>query len=424
MTCAKISYSDKCLSQKAGAKKTKVQMRWIWCLYVAASLFVPTCAWSDEPISQPSSNPKNIVVEALALADIQVNGNRPWDIIVKNEDFYERVLSQGSLGLGESYMDGWWETKAVDQFIDRVLSARLDNRIKLNWQMIYAYLKSLLTNLQDKKGSMKVIDHHYQLGNDLYAVMLDPTMTYSCGYWKNASDLTEAQNAKYDLICRKLALKPNMSVLDIGCGWGGFAKYAAEKYQVHVTGITLSKNQAEYAQKLCAGLPVEIRLQDYRDVDEQFDRVLEIGMFEHVGAKNYRAFMEVVHKVLKPDGLFMLHTIGGNKSTTTADPWITKYIFPNGQIPSIGQIGTSIESLFVMEDWHNFGPDYDKTLMAWFSNFDANWPKLSEKYGDRFYRMWKYYLLSCAGAFRARDIQLWQVLLSKKGIPGGHETVR
>lgn len=405
-----------------------MKTQWLLCLCLAASLSISERGWSEEKgathDAPATSDSKEVVLEALALADIRVNGARAWDITVHNEGFYDKVLSKGSLGLGESYMDGWWDTPAVDEFIYRVLSAHLDERITLNWQTIYAYLKAILTNLQDKKGSLQVIDQHYQLGNDLYAAMLDPTMTYSCGYWKNATNLSEAQIAKYDLICRKLGLKKGMKVLDIGCGWGGFAKYAAEHYGAHVTGISLSSNQVEYARQACVGLPVEICLLDYRDVNEQFDRVLEIGMFEHVGEKNYRTFMGIVHKALKPDGLFMLHTIGGNITTRVGDPWITTYIFPNGHIPSIAQIGSSIEKLFVMEDWHNFGPDYDKTLMAWFANFDAKWPKLQEKYGDRFYRMWKYYLLSCAGAFRARDIQLWQVLLSKKGLPGGYETVR
>jgi cyclopropane-fatty-acyl-phospholipid synthase len=371
-----------------------------------------------------SSNPKELVREVLALADIQIDGSRPWDIHVYNDEWYSRVLSQGSLGLGESYMDGWWESEALDECLCRILRAHLDQQARYTWQMAFAYLKALLLNLQNKSGAMKVIDTHYQLGNDLYQNMLDATMTYSCGYWNNAHTLLEAQEAKYDLICRKLGLKPGMSVLDIGCGWGGFAKYAAEHYGVRVTGITLSKNQAEYAQAICKDVPVTIRIQDYRDVTETFDRILEIGMFEHVGEKNYRTFMETVYKCLKPDGLFMLHTIGRNESTCVADPWISTYIFPNSHLPSISQIGSSIEGLFIMEDWHNFGPDYDVTLRAWFSNFNANWPKIKDQYGDRFYRMWKYYLLSCAGAFRARSIQLWQVVLSKEGVPEGLTTVR
>ncbi len=254
--------------------------------------------------------------------------------------------------------------------------------------------------------------------------MLDGLMTYSCGYWRRASNLDEAQKAKYDLIAEKLGIKPGMRVLDIGCGWGGFAKHIAQKYGVEVVGITLSENQAEYAREFCKGLSVQILVQDYRDVEGMFDRIVEIGMFEHVGLKNYRSFMEIIHSHLKDDGLVMLHTIGRDRSKFTVDPWIEQYIFTNGHLPSIAQIATSIEGLFVMEDWHNFSGDYDKTLMAWFQNFDKNWDKIKGSYPDPFYRMWKYYLLSCAGAFRARVLQLWQVVLSKEGILGGYESVR
>lgn len=385
------------------------------------------CFGADTKIKKmhaTSSSPKEVITEIFALADVQINGVRPWDIVVHNEEFYPKVLAQGSLGLGESYMDGWWDSEALDQCLCQILSADLEKKIKPSWNIIWARIKASFINLQDKTGSMRVIDTHYQLGNDLYTNMLDKLMAYSCGYWKNADTLDKAQEAKFDLICRKLEFKPGMRVLDIGCGWGGFEKYAAEHYGVEMLGITLSENQAERARNVCKGLPVEIRLQDYRDVEGEFDRIVEIGMFEHVGEKNYDSFMEIVHKLLKPGGLFMLHTIGSNISTPITDAWIDKYIFPHGHLPSIAQIGDSIENLFVMEDWHNFGPDYDKTLVAWFTNFNATWTKLQPAYGDRFYRMWKYYLLSCAGAFRSRQIQLWQVVLSKGGIPGGCCSVR
>lgn len=392
----------------------------LFCFQQLASAQAPDA----KKIQVTSSNPKIVITETLALADIQINGSRPWDIVVHNDEFYAKVLTKGSLGLGEAYMDGWWDAEAVDQCIYHILSANLDKRIKPSWDMLWAHIKAYFINLQDKTGSMKVIDQHYQLGNDLYKNMLDKLMAYSCGYWKNAGNLNEAQEAKFDLICKKLGFKPGMRVLDIGCGWGGFEKYAAEQYGVEILGVTLSQNQAEYAREVCKGLPVEIRVQDYRDVEGSFDRILEIGMFEHVGIKNYHTFMETVHRLLKDEGLFMLHTIGSNTSDRITDRWIDKYIFPNSHLPSIAQIGNSIEDYFVMEDWHNFGPDYDKTLLGWFENFNRNWHKLHPVYGDRFYRMWKFYLLSCAGAFRARKIQLWQVVLSKGGVPGGHTTVR
>jgi cyclopropane-fatty-acyl-phospholipid synthase len=372
-----------------------------------------------------ASSYKKSVQDILEVADIEIDGTRSWDISVHNDDFYPMVLENGSLGLGESYMAAWWDSKALDECMFHILRARLEENIRPTWKMHWEYLKAKIFNMQNRSRSMKVIDIHYQLGNDLFKAMLGPTMAYSCGYWKNATNLNEAQIAKFDLIARKLGMQKGMRVLDIGCGWGGFSKYIAEHYGVEVVGITLSEKQAMYARQACKGLPVEIRVQDYRDVKEEFDRVVEIGMFEHVGLKNYREFMEIVHRCLKKDGIFMLHTIGTDISNTGAgDPWIEAYIFPGGHLPSIAQIGTSIEGLFVMEDWHNFSADYDKTLMAWWANFDRAWPELKEHYADPFYRMWKYYLMACAGGFRARTIQLWQVVLSKEGVIGGHNSVR
>ncbi len=367
---------------------------------------------------------KKLAQNLLEQADIRINGTRPWDMLVYNDKLYDRVLSQGSLGLGEAYIEGWWDTPALDDFFFRILRAELYNKISLTWPWLWAYLKAQLMNLQTKTRAFEVGERHYDLGDDLFKAMLDKRMIYSCGYWKNASHLDEAQEHKLELICKKLYLKPGMKVLDIGCGWGGLARYMAEKYNVSVVGVTISKEQARTAQDYCKGLPVEIRLQDYRDVDDIFDRVVSVGMFEHVGYKNYKTFMERVHQVLKNNGLFLLHAIGGNISTTVPDPWIEKYIFPNGLIPSIAQVGTALENLFVMEDWHNFGADYDKTLMSWYENFDRNWPTLRDTYGDKFYRMWKYYLLSCAGLFRARGAQLWQLVLSKKGVLGGYQSIR
>ncbi|MBS0635369.1 MAG: cyclopropane fatty acyl phospholipid synthase [Verrucomicrobia bacterium] len=374
--------------------------------------------------SQTNSGAKKQVTELFRRADVTVNGNQPWDIQVHNDAFYDRVMTGGSLALGETYMEGMWDSPHVDQFIYHLLQSDIHEEAADPWEARWTYLKAYLLNLQDKIGSKQVIDEHYQLGNDLYEAMLDPLMVYSCAYWKDADTLAQAQEAKFDLICRKLGLQPGMKVLDIGCGWGGFEKYAAEHYKVSMVGVTLSENQAQFGRKACQGLPVEILVKDYRDVHGQFDRILSIGMFEHVGKKNFDEFMEVASRCLKPDGIFLLHTIGSNSSTLVTDPWIHKYIFPNGNLPSIAQIGDSIENIFVMEDWHNFGAYYDRTLMAWYDNFEKAWPELKSKYGERFYRMWKYYLLSCAGSFRAREIQLWQIVLSKDGVEKGYTSIR
>lgn len=367
---------------------------------------------------------KEEIGRILGKAGVKINGSRPFDILVHDERLYGRVLSQGSLGLGEAYVDGWWDAKRLDEFFCRILGAQLDRKVRVTPAVIAAYFKAHLTNLQRRSKAFEVGEAHYDIGNDLYSAMLDKRLTYTCAYWKDAKNLDEAQEAKLDLACRKIGLRRGMKVLDIGCGWGSFAGYAAKKYGVKVLGITVSKDQVRLGKELSKGLPVTIRLQDYRDVRGKFDRIVSLGMFEHVGAKNYRTYMETASRCLKDDGLFLLHTIGGNRSVRFTDPWISKYIFPNSMLPSITQIGRAIEGLFVMEDWHNFSADYDKTLMAWHSNFTSAWPDLQERYGERFFRMWTYYLLSCAGSFRARKNQLWQVVLSKHGVPGGYESIR
>lgn len=357
--------------------------------------------------------------QLLALADVRINGDRPWDLQVHHADFFPRVFAEGVLGLGESYMDGWWDCAQLDVFFCRVLRARLDTLIA-SWKDALNALKARLWNLQSRSRAYEVGRRHYDIGNSLYQRMLDRRMIYSCGYWEHATTLDEAQEAKLDLICRKLELQPGMRVLDIGCGWGGMARFAAERYGVAVVGITISHEQARFAQEYCRDLPVEIRLQDYRDLDEPFDRILSVGMFEHVGYKNYATFMQVVRRCLKDDGLFLLHTIAGRSDSFNSDPWITRYIFPNGMIPSARRIAAAIEGQFVLEDWHNFGADYDKTLMSWFRNFNRHWDELKAGYDERFYRMWKYYLLSCAGSFRARQNHLYQLVLSPHGVPGGY----
>lgn len=358
--------------------------------------------------------------DLLAMASIRLNGTDPWDMRLIRADVPQRALSSGNLGLGEAYMDGSWECDRLDQFFCRLLESRLADQVK-PLRLIGHVVAAKLLNLQSQRRAKAVAEVHYDLGNDFYAAMLDPRMTYTCGYWASAGNLAQAQEAKLDLICRKLRLRPGMRVLDIGCGWGSFMSFAAERYGVEAVGVTISKEQVEWARRRYRHLPLEFRLQDYREVDEHFDAVVSVGMFEHVGRKNYRTYMEVAHRCLPRHGLFLLHTIGKNQRRSTPDPWIDKYIFPNGDLPSVGQIGDALDDLFVVEDVHNFGADYDKTLMAWYANFEAAWSRFEKQLGHRFYRMWRYYLLSCAGAFRARDIQLWQWVLSKDGIPGGYQ---
>ncbi|MDP3948527.1 MAG: cyclopropane fatty acyl phospholipid synthase [bacterium] len=366
---------------------------------------------------------KQKIEKILAGIDVSVGGSRDWDIQVHDERLYRRVIARGSIGLVEAYMDGWWDCKKLDEFFYRILRSRLHITNKIPGQDLFHLLSNVI-NRQTMKRSLKVGERHYDIGNDLYKVMLDKRMVYSCGYWNGAQTLDEAQENKLDLICRKINLKAGQKVLDIGCGWGSFASFAAEKYGVHVVGITISKEQAALGKKLTNGLPVDIKFLDYRNIEGMFDRIVSIGMFEHVGHKNYRTFMKIADRHLKDDGIFLLHTIGGNYSSTRVDPWIEKYIFPNGEIPNVECIGKAIEEIFVIEDWHNFGADYDKTLMAWQKNFEINWDKLKSHYSERFHRMWNYYLLACAAEFRSRDSQLWQIVFSKNGIPEGYKSIR
>lgn len=361
--------------------------------------------------------------ERLARADVHLDGGRPWDPGVHDERLFDHVLRSGTLGLGDAYVEGWWDCERLDELVARVLRAELDETFH-GWRDALAFLKARLWNQAGRARAFEVGKRHYDLGNDLFAAMLDRRMTYSCAYWRGAADLNTAQEAKLDLVCRKVGLRSGMRVLDVGCGWGSFAIFAAERYGVSVVGVTVSREQQRLASERGRGLPVEFRLQDYRDLAEPFDAIVSIGMFEHVGAKNYRTYFDVIRRCLAPAGFFLLHTIGNRAPAPAGDPWIARYIFPNSQLPSMQEVTAAISRKFVIEDWHNFGADYDRTLLAWERNFVARWDTLHARYDERFFRMWRYYLLVCAGTFRARRNQLWQLVLSRDGVPGGYRSIR
>jgi cyclopropane-fatty-acyl-phospholipid synthase len=353
-------------------------------------------------------------------AGIGVAGKNPGDIVVKNEGFYGRVLAEASIGLGESYMDGWWECDKLDLFIEKLLRIDIKKRLTGSLKMRLLTVQALLTNMQSKGRARQVAEVHYDLGNDLYEVMLDKRMIYTCGYWKNAKTLEEAQDAKLELICKKAGLKPGMRVLDLGCGWGGFAAYAAEKHGCKVLGVTVAKEQQKWGQAKAdsLGLPVEIRLSDYRNVHGKYDAVVSIGMMEHVGWRNHRTLMEIVHRSMEDEAIAVIHTIGSNETQHHGIPFFEKHIFPNAASPSIAQLGKAMENLLIVEDWHNIGPDYRPTLLAWWDNFDAGYHTLDQKkYDRRFYLMWRFYLLAAAGAVAARESQLWHLVLTKVGRP-------
>ena len=357
-----------------------------------------------------------IVRDLLQQAGIDINGPNPWDIQVHDLRFYRRVVCDRNLGLGEAYMDGWWDCARIDEMICRLLRGGLEEKVRRNLGYLVRLLPAILFNLQSRARARIIARRHYDLGNDLFSAFLDSYRQYSCGYFQDTDQLDQAQQNKLDLIGRKLNLTATDHLLDIGCGWGGLARYAAERFGCTVTAVNISREQLRFARQFCRDLPVRFQDRDYRSIQGRFDKIVSVGMFEHVGRKNYRTYMKVVRRCLKDDGIFLLHTIGGNTSHTGCDPWITRYIFPNGMLPSTAQIARAAEGLFVIEDWHNLGSHYDRTLMVWNENFQKAWPALSGKYDERFKRMWEYYLRSCAGAFRARDIQVWQVVLTPFGV--------
>ena len=356
-----------------------------------------------------------IIQQLFAQAGIAVNGSNPWDIQVHNERLYDRIVRGKNLGLGEAYMDGWWDCERLDELFYRLLKSNVEEKVKGNLRYLLRFLPAIVFNLQSISRSRIIAHRHYDTDNDLFLSFLDSYNQYSCGYFEGTDDLEQAQRKKLDLICRKLNITGRDHVLDIGCGWGGLSRYIAKDYSAQVTAVNVSREQLCFARNACTDLPVRFLNCDYRAIRGTFDKIVSVGMFEHVGRKNYRIFMEIVKRCLNDTGIFLLHTIGSNRSQVGCDPWINRYIFPNAMLPSITQIAKAVDGLFIIEDWHNLGPHYDKTLMSWHENFKRAWSRLQEKYDTRFKRMWEYYLLSSAGAFRARDIQLWQIVMTQSG---------
>ena len=378
----------------------------------------------DRP--RPAPPPPEALRELFARADVRINGTRPWDMRVKDARAYRRILTQWSLGAGEAYVDGDWDCERLDMMFERLLRAELDRTAPraARLRVLAESLRQRWFNLQTVDRAHQVGERHYDVGNDVFEAMLDSRMIYSCAYWASAADLEQAQVDKLDMICRKLELRAGEHLLDIGCGWGGLARFAAERYGVRVTGVTISREQLALAQARCAGLPVTLLLQDYRSLQGRFDKIASVGMFEHVGLKNYGVYFDTARRLLAPEGLFLLHSIGVDRRTPHTDPWIERYIFPNGKLPSPLELAGALEGRLVIEDWHNFGPDYDRTLLCWAERFEAAWAALAARYDEGFRRMFRYYLLSCAGFFRSRQGQLWQLVLSRPERRGAYRSIR
>jgi cyclopropane-fatty-acyl-phospholipid synthase len=361
--------------------------------------------------------------EQLAKAGVTINGPEAWDLQVRDACAYIRILRNGTIGFGEAFMEGLVDCERFDLLAERAFRANLSKQFEVRAALVHS-VKVRLNPFGSRHRSFEIGEAHYDAGNDFFESLLDPYMAYSCGYWERAETLDAAQRDKLDLICRKLRLEPGMRVLDIGSGWGSFARYAAEHYGVSIVGITVSRQQIEFATRVCSGLPVSFRYLDYRDIDESFDRVVSVGMFEHVGRRYYDNFFAACERCLKPSGILLLHTIG-QQQERPVNAWYNKYIAPGAEIPTIRNIVESARSGLVLEDLHTFyGVHYDKTLMAWSANLDAAWSRLKETYDEPFYRMWKMYLQGCAAGFRTDLLRVWQFVFSRGGIPGGYAYAR
>ncbi len=366
------------------------------------------------------------VKSQLEPIGIQFSGDGDLAIRVKRPRFYKRAALQGSLGFGESYADGDWECDHLDKIVAHILR----NSVGIGaLPHLFLYLRSALFNMQTVVRAKRVAMQHYDITTNVFEWMLDPYLQYTCGYWPGANTLELAQTQKMDLVIKKLGLEAGDHLLDIGCGWGGLARYASERYGIKTYGLSISHSQLEYAAQLCEGLDCEFRYGDYRHLEEiypqQFDAISIIGVTEHIGYKNYRSLYQVMRDRLKEDGLVLQHCITDMKSKKHTEPFTDKYIFPGGVVPSVAQLSEAMDSSFVLEDLHNFGADYDLTLMAWHRNLSSVKSKIINQPGldERFYRVWEYYLLSCAALFRVRKAQLMQWVLSPKGVEDGYSRI-
>lgn len=380
----------------------------------------------------PMNKNKAALEDYFAAADVAIDGDHPWDIQVADERFYDRVLGDGTLGLGESYMLGWWDCADMEELATRFVRARRAQSFRLNWKLAWHRMRAKLFNQQRRARAEEVATAHYNLSNDFYRHILGETMAYTCGYWKDTEELDAAQRAKYDLVCRKLDLQPTDRVLEHGCGWGGFARHAAAHYGCQVTAVSISEPQVAYAKELCRDLPVTAYYCDYRDQEvynpdgQKFDKVVSIGMAEHVGPKSYPTWLEIVERQLEDGGLFLLHTIGSNVSVVANEPFTQKYIFPNCVVPSMRQLTSAAEGLLCLEDFHNFWKHYYFTMREWQRNFARQWPEIRQldaKFDDRFYRMWNFYNFGGMGLVKNRSLELWQLVFSKRA-PEVYATVR
>jgi cyclopropane-fatty-acyl-phospholipid synthase len=356
------------------------------------------------------------VRRALAAADIEIDGHRPWDIRVNDPAFYLRMMPNPAFQIGQTYMDGMWDCDAIDEMVFKLIASRVYAQHEKGGVFHLRNALARVRNMQSRARAGEVALAHYDLDLDLYRGMLDETLTYTCAYWDApGATLADAQRAKLRLICDKLELKPGQTLLDIGCGFGGLAAFAAEHYGVKTLGVTNSQQHCTVARTLYPHL--ELALMDYRELPalgRRFDAVASVEMIEAVGPKNFTTYFDVVSQCLAPRGAFLLQSFISPASRFVCNEWFDRYIFPNGVVPSFPQLHAASAMTFgAPTDVHELGLHYPSTLLAWDRNLRATWPRLRSRNDERFRRMWHFYLTSLAGVFRAEDLRLCQVLYRK-----------
>jgi cyclopropane-fatty-acyl-phospholipid synthase len=349
---------------------------------------------------------------------------KPLTLKILNKKLNYKLLINPELSFPEAYMNG--EIKIENGTLLDFLNLTFKNlgRSEINTtgyfikKILHAY--RFLTNFNLPLRSKKNVEHHYDLGEELYNLFLDKKFRmYSCAYWKSTEEsLEQAQQNKINHIIKKLDLRTGQKVLDIGCGWGGLCFEMAKQSECEVTGITLSKNQYEYCIKKSKELKLDnqchFELLDYRHLKGKFNRIVSVGMVEHVGRKFYKTFFKKINDLMTEDGLSLIHTIGSTEPKSPPQPWISRYIFPGGLVPSGSDLIDAIEKTgLVLTDMESLIRHYDQTLKAWLERFQDNRSKAKKMYDERFCKMWEFYLASCSAAFKYRDLLVYQLQIAK-----------
>jgi len=361
----------------------------------------------------PHRATRRAVEQVFEGAGVRCNGSRLFDPQILDDRFYTACATRGTLGFGESYVANWWACDDLEELAYRLTVSRINQVGRFAPLLAMSYLVSLLRNNQTLERSRRVADRHYNIGNDLFFSFLGRYRNYSCALFEGTESLDAAQKAKMERICELLELSERDHLLDVGGGWGHLARHAALQHGCTVTSINIADEQITYAREMCAGLPVDVRKCDYRQLTGRYTKAAVVAMFTHVGSKNHRTFFECIHRCLPEGSRLVMETVGSSHSNVTLEPWTERHIFPGGVVPSLRQIDHAASGLFVRGYTREFGSHYVLTLRAWYDNLMAAWPELSTRYSESTLRTFEYFFLTVAGTFRAGRLKHWHLVMSK-----------